>query len=140
MQKSLDQMNLTVAPRHLAARLDVSLAGLIAILSSSWTAWASNGEEQKTDDAYARRRHASQHHGFSLNESRTPTGASKRLIGWEVVLPKGYVRVQFPNDSRNEPMIRPSLGRRVESNLPGEDHVHRVQKRWLIGGVLGLLV
>jgi hypothetical protein len=85
MQKSLDQMNLTVAPRHLAARLDVSLAGLIAILSSSWTAWASNGEEQKTDDAYARRRHASQHHGFCLNESRTPTGASKRLIGWEVV-------------------------------------------------------
>jgi hypothetical protein len=56
---------------------------------------------------YARRRHASQHHGFSLNESRTPTGASKRLIGWEVVLPKGYVRVQFPNDSRDEPIIRP---------------------------------
>ena len=28
--------------------------GLIVVLSSNWTAWASNGDEQKTDDAYLR--------------------------------------------------------------------------------------
>jgi membrane fusion protein, multidrug efflux system len=28
--------------------------GLIFVLSNNWTAWASNGEEQKTDDAYVR--------------------------------------------------------------------------------------
>jgi membrane fusion protein, multidrug efflux system len=28
--------------------------GLIFVLSSNWTTWASNGEEQKTDDAYLR--------------------------------------------------------------------------------------
>src|SRR5277367_2568697 len=28
--------------------------GLIAVLSSNWTAWASNADEQKTDDAYLR--------------------------------------------------------------------------------------
>src|SRR6202162_1538586 len=29
-------------------------AGLIFVLSSNWTTWASSGEEQKTDDAYLR--------------------------------------------------------------------------------------
>ncbi len=28
--------------------------GLIFVHSFNWTAWASNGEEQKTDDAYLR--------------------------------------------------------------------------------------
>src|SRR6202163_4815122 len=28
--------------------------GLVAVLSSNWRAWASNAEEQKTDDAYLR--------------------------------------------------------------------------------------
>src|SRR6202051_2029570 len=28
--------------------------GLIFVLSSNWTTWASSGEEQKTDDAYLR--------------------------------------------------------------------------------------
>src|SRR6202051_3878015 len=28
--------------------------GLIFVLSSSWTTWATSGEEQKTDDAYLR--------------------------------------------------------------------------------------
>jgi membrane fusion protein (multidrug efflux system) len=28
--------------------------GLVAVLSSNWTAWASNSDEQKTDDAYLR--------------------------------------------------------------------------------------
>jgi membrane fusion protein, multidrug efflux system len=33
--------------------LGIAIA-LIFVLSSNWTAWASNGEEQKTDDAYLR--------------------------------------------------------------------------------------
>ncbi len=35
------------------AILGIAIA-LIAVLSSNWTAWASNGDEQKTDDAYLR--------------------------------------------------------------------------------------
>ena len=36
-----------------AAILGIAVV-LIIVLSFNWTAWASNGEEQKTDDAYVR--------------------------------------------------------------------------------------
>ena len=36
-----------------AAILGIAVV-LITVLSFNWTAWASNGEEQKTDDAYLR--------------------------------------------------------------------------------------